>query len=312
MTPSPVLETPAKTPGRAGPLVHLSRDFIRAKEYLEAIVASSSDAICTTDTNGRIIYFSPGAEAMLGISSARIMGRAAHETYAGGREEARRLMRKLRKTGSIQNHEMILKAGNGRRIHVSMSASLLRDRSGRVIGTLGISKDITPRVELERRLRALSITDNLTGLYNQRHFRERLAQEASRARRQGEKLSLVLMDLDGFKQVNDRKGHLAGDRLLKAFSGVLLQSIRREVDSAYRYGGDEFVVLLPGLGRERAERVARRLASAARARLRRRGIRFSYGVSNLPKAGSLADFIQEADRRMFRMKAKRKGPGSRA
>lgn len=290
----------------SAPMIRLTSDFIRTKEYLEAIVTSTSDAICTTDVDGRIIYFSPGAEAMLGYKSLEIMGRHAHNIYMGGKEEARRIMDLLRKNGSIQNREMVLKAKDGRRLHVTMSASLLKDRSGRVIGTLGISKDITARVELEKRLLELSITDNLTGLYNQRYLKERLAQEATRARRQDYSLSLILIDLDGFKHVNDKKGHLEGDRILKAFAAALSQSIRKEMDSAYRYGGDEFVVLLPGSGMQRAQRVISRIEISARRLIGPQELKFSYGVASLPPSGALSDFIRLADERMFAMKAKNK------
>ncbi len=293
-------------PSPEAPLIHLSSDFIRAKEYLEAIVTSTSDAICTTDTDGRIIYFSPGAEAMTGESSAQMVGRPAHALYVGGREEARRLMRLLRRNGALHNHETKFKARDGRQVHVSMSASLLRDRAGRVIGTLGISKDISARVELETRLRELSITDNLTGLFNRRHFEERLGQEAARARRQRYKLAMILLDLDGFKKVNDTRGHLAGDRVLQEVGKAIAASIRSEVDSAYRYGGDEFVILLPGQDRKRASRVAERLVAGVTRGAAAGSIGFSFGVALLPPSGSLADFVRLADRRMFRMKSARK------
>lgn len=298
--------TPPQILAAAPPLVHLSTDFIRAKEYLEAIVTSTSDAICTTDVEGRILYFSPGAEAMLGVPSAAMIGRRAHSMYEGGLAEARKLMKVLRERGALQNHEMVLKSRDGRRIHVSMSVSLMRDKRGKVIGTLGISKDITHRVELEAQLRALTITDPLTGLFNQRHLRERLPHEIVRARRQREKLSMILIDLDGFKRVNDVKGHLEGDRILKEFGLVLLRSIRREVDTAYRYGGDEFVVLLPGLAQTKAAVVARRVVAAATASLGKDGIRFSYGIAGYPPSAAAEDFIRAADERMYAMKARNK------
>ena len=202
------------------PLIALSTDFIRLKEYFEAIVASSGDLICTTDIRGRVIYFSPGAEAMLGMPADKAIGRPAHDFYEDGREAAEALMRLLRESadGRLHNHVLKMKASGARTIHVSMGASFLKDSRGRVIGTLGVGKDITERVELELRLREMTRTDSLTGLYNQRHFHERLRQEASRALRQKRKLSMVLFDLDCFKQVNDRLGHLEGDRILRAFA----------------------------------------------------------------------------------------------
>ena len=288
------------------PLIHLSSDFIRAKEYLEAIVTSTSDAICTTDTRGRIIYFSPGAELMVGAPSSEMIGRLAHELYAEGRAEGERIMRLLRRDGALHNHELVVKTRDGRRLCVSMSAALLRDRAGRVLGTLGISKDITLRVELERRLRELSITDDLTGLYNKRHFQERLAQEVHRARRQRQKLSILLIDLDGFKGVNDAHGHLAGDRLLREFAEVLQRGIRKQVDAAFRYGGDEFVVLLPGQSAPKARQVADRLARDAKRALRGIPVGFSYGVASLSASSSLVDLMRAADRRMYRMKHRRR------
>ncbi len=291
----------------AAPLVHLSTDFIRAKEYLEAIVTSTSDAICTTDVKGKIIYFSPGAERMLGVPSDKAVGRQAHAFYPGGIDEARELMRLLRRDGTIENREMVLSGGEGRPIHVSMSASLLRDRTGTVIGTLAISKDISRRVELERKLRELSITDNLTGLFNQRHLRERLTEEVRRARRQRYRLSLVLMDLDGFKAVNDLHGHQEGDRILRAFADAIQESIRAGVDCAFRCGGDEFIILFPGLDGPRAARVARRIASAAAAQGASRGqIHFSFGVATLSGSLSSGELLRLADRRMFRMKGSRR------
>ena len=291
-----------------GPLIALSTDFIRVKEYFEAIVASSGDLICTTDITGRVIYFSPGAEAMLGMTAARAAGRPAHDFYVDGRAAAERLMKLLRESadGRVLNHEMRMKASGARILHVSMSASFLKDARGRVIGTLGIARDISARVELERRLREMTRTDDLTGLYNQRHFHDRLREEAARSRRQGDPLSLIVFDLDGFKQVNDKLGHLEGDRILQAFACAVSDSVRREVDLAFRYGGDEFVLLLPGTTFARAATVARRIVKAAEP-LAKEGVTASWGVARLPSSGDAAEFVRAADAAMFKMKTGRAG-----
>ncbi len=288
------------------PVVRLASDYLRAQEYFEAIITSTTDAIVAANAAGRIIYFSPGAEAMLGLSSLGACGKPVHELYQGGREQALRIMGRLRREGRIQDHEMVFTSKDGRAIHVSMSASLLKDRAGHVIGTLGIAKDITRRVELETRLRDLAITDDLTGLYNKRHFHERLTQEVSRARRLRQKFSLLLIDLDAFKTFNDRLGHPAGDKILREFSSLLHASIRKEVDSAYRYGGDEFVILLPGLGLKRARDVAARIEAAAHRRQTER-THFSWGAATLTaNVGTATELLRLADRRMFTMKAAHK------
>ena len=291
-----------------GPLIALSTDFIRVKEYFEAIVASSGDLICTTDVTGRIIYFSPGAELLLGLTAAQAAGRPAHDFYVEGRAAAEHLMKLLREspTGCVRNHEMRVKASGDRVLHVSMSLSFLKDSRGRVIGTLGIAKDISDRVELERRLREMTRTDDLTGLYNQRHFHDRLREEAARARRQKDPLAMVVFDLDGFKQVNDKRGHLEGDRILRAFAGCVGDSVRREVDLCFRYGGDEFVLLLPGTTALKGARVARRIVKTAEP-LAAEGVTASWGVAQLPPSGDASEFVRAADSAMYKMKAGKSG-----
>lgn len=284
------------------PLIYLSTQVLQAKEYLEAIVASTTDAICTTDLRGRLIYFSPGAERMLGRRSPEVVGTWAHALYEGGRQEAFGLMRRLLREGKLRNHETVLR-GEGRRVHVSMSMALLRDRHGRRIGTLAISKDITERVALERRLRELSITDSLTGLFNQRHLRERADAEVQRARRQKQPLSILLMDIDRFKETNDRWGHLEGDRVLRHTAEAILRSIRRDVDIAFRYGGDEFVVLLPGSDTARAEAAARRIQLAA---LPSPAVGLSIGIASLRPRDTTETLLRRADARMYQAKRKKK------
>ncbi len=90
-----------------------------------------------------------------------------------------------------------------------------------------------------------AVHDGLTGLYNHRHFYERLGQEVARAQRYGTSLSLLMIDLDGFKQYNDTHGHLAGDDVLKEVGRILQEQVRKDVDIVARYGGEEFAVLLP-------------------------------------------------------------------
>ncbi len=109
------------------------------------------------------------------------------------------------------------------------------------------------------RLFRQAIEDDLTGLYLRRYFDIRLREEMSRLERAGGVLSLIFLDLDHFKEVNDTYGHHVGDSLLRAVSGVLMQGVRRGVDIVCRYGGEEFVILLPGTDLEGARRVAERI-----------------------------------------------------
>jgi two-component system, cell cycle response regulator len=125
-------------------------------------------------------------------------------------------------------------------------------------------------LELERSLkkandeiRTLSITDQLTGCYNRLYMTERMEPEIKRAKRYGHWLSVIMCDLDHFKQVNDTYGHQTGDTVLKGFADIINQSTRDKVDWAVRYGGEEFIIILPETDLEGAQVVAERLRKSA-------------------------------------------------
>jgi diguanylate cyclase (GGDEF)-like protein len=158
------------------------------------------------------------------------------------------------------------------------------------------------RTAMMRELVQLSRTDGLTGLFNQRHFYAVLESEINRARRQGRTLSLLLIDVDDFKRYNDRFGHLAGDAALGRIAAALRDACRRDIDSAYRYGGDEFVVLLPEADRA----VAVEIAARVRALIREEGISLtvSIGIATLRDGEDLTALIREADEAMYRDKGR--------
>jgi diguanylate cyclase (GGDEF)-like protein len=160
------------------------------------------------------------------------------------------------------------------------------------------------RRQLQAELERLAITDDLTGLFNSRHFYDRLRKELDRAVRYGQPLALILMDIDHFKDYNDTHGHLEGDKILASL-GKCLRAGLRSIDSAYRYGGEEFTVILPNSGLSDATHVAERL------RQRLEKLRFpsvdaginrvtvSMGVTILLRGDRLADFVKRADQAMY-------------
>jgi diguanylate cyclase (GGDEF)-like protein len=152
-----------------------------------------------------------------------------------------------------------------------------------------------------RELIQLARTDGLTGLYNQRHFYLVLEREIKRARRQNRALSLLLVDVDDFKRYNDRFGHLAGDAALSRIAACLKRACRRDIDAAFRYGGDEFILVLPETDRATAAGIAARVRSL----LVDEGIALtvSIGAAELRSGQDLKAFIRAADREMYRDKS---------
>jgi diguanylate cyclase (GGDEF)-like protein/putative nucleotidyltransferase with HDIG domain len=147
-------------------------------------------------------------------------------------------------------------------------------------------------------------TDELTGLYNHRHFHERLEQEIARGSRFGSTFSLVLMDIDLFKSYNDIYGHLAGDQVLRRVGGYLQNSIR-SIDLPFRYGGEEFAIILPEARLDDAYRVAERIRKTVETKSSSRSmpITMSVGVANWPIDGVMKEeIIGRADAALYRAK----------
>jgi two-component system cell cycle response regulator len=168
-----------------------------------------------------------------------------------------------------------------------------------------------PAIENARRFREareLADVDALTGLHNRRYFHETLAREVARATRYRRTLALVLLDLDDFKSVNDRIGHLAGDEVL-AEIGQRMRSVVRSADIACRIGGEEFAVLLPESSLEDAEQLYERLAGAvANGPIGDAGeLSLSGGITQLRPDDNRTSFFQRADDALYRAKANGKG-----
>jgi diguanylate cyclase (GGDEF)-like protein len=151
--------------------------------------------------------------------------------------------------------------------------------------------------------RSLADFDPLTGLHNRRHFHETLAREVSRAHRYGRRLTLVLFDLDDFKAVNDRVGHLAGDAALKEV-GARMRSVMRAADVACRVGGDEFGVILPESGPDEGRQLADRVVEVVRSEpIGQAGaLAVSAGVADLREGDDAERLFERADQALYRAK----------
>ena len=162
------------------------------------------------------------------------------------------------------------------------------------------------RVIIERNsnqeLKRLSITDSLTGLYNQRHFYTRLREEVLRAERQKHPLGLIFLDLDDFKQYNDTHGHLGGDKLLQEVASIINTKIRRNVDSGYRYGGDEFAIILIDADSDITQTVQKRIKASM---LEECNLGISVGYAQYSHGLSPEEFMAEVDDRLYEAKAKK-------
>ena len=201
---------------------------------------------------------------------------------------------------------------DGHTVSALVSVTLLRHRDGTPRLLIAQIEDITERKRMEQRLRQLADHDSLTGLRNRRTFEEAVILQVGRCQRYGEKATLLLIDLDGFKQINDTHGHQTGDDVLKAVADAIRARVRT-TDFAARIGGDEFAVLLPHTSNGKAACVAREIQRVIDETTINVGAtavhpRASIGIATVDEGTPGAEAaIVEADRAMYAVK-RRKAP----
>lgn len=159
---------------------------------------------------------------------------------------------------------------------------------------------------IKQELNRLSITDSLTGLYNQGQFFARLREEITRAQRQNNQLSLIFIDLDGFKGYNDSYGHLAGDELLQKVGSIINSNIRLGVDSGYRYGGDEFGIILIDVDSRIGEKIGRRIERIIEKEC---NIGASMAYASFSMGMTEETFVSEADKGLYEVKRRKRKQG---
>ena len=217
------------------------------------LVELTHDFVFMVDRKGLFTYVNPNFEKTTGYSFSDLKGHPFTIVIAPDERETiiDRFKKGVRGAPSLP-YETELSDKEGKRVAVEFLTSNLCDIRGNVTGRFGVGRDITKRKEVEallrdseKRYRELSIIDDLTQLYNSRYFYHQLKMETDRVNRYEEQsMTLLLLDLDDFKQFNDAYGHVEGDQVILRL-GQLVKRCLRQTDSAYRYGGEEFTILLP-------------------------------------------------------------------
>jgi diguanylate cyclase (GGDEF)-like protein/PAS domain S-box-containing protein len=277
----------------------------RSEHNVRALFAAAPVAMCLIGLDSDTVVFGNQRCAdLFGLALDELEGQRAPEYYVD-LEERERILTALRSEGAVEAVTVHMRRRNGERFWALLSARLF-EFEGKD-GILAGITDISPQKALEEQLRELAMRDELTGLYNRRHFTEMAEVELARARRTGAPLSLAILDIDHFKRVNDVYGHPAGDQVLRELSRVMRETLRGS-DVSARIGGEEFVVLLSDTALEGAvavtERLRERVGQTEVALEDGRAVRFtvSAGVTELGRGERLDTILARADEALYRAK----------
>jgi diguanylate cyclase (GGDEF)-like protein/PAS domain S-box-containing protein len=281
---------------------------------LAAIVTSSDDAIMGTDLRGIVMSWNSGAERLFGYARAEMVGQQLREKLVPDewRHQVLQARDHLLLGEAAQSHELSCRRNDGSIVEVGISVSPLRDETGTMVGYSCIARDITELKRTEDALRHRALHDLLTGLPNRVLLHERVRQHTTLARSDDNGMALMVIDLNGFKEINDTFGHHYGDALLTQV-GQRWLAVLRQGDTLARLGGDEFALLLPSTGdAEGASLVALRLQQALEDAFvlddQRVHVSASIGLAVFPEHGRDAEtLLRCADVAMY--SAKRSGRG---
>ena len=274
--------------------------------WFDAVIESVSDGIITLDAEATIVWLSRSAEVIFDYPGEAAVGASLGLFLAPSAGDPRALIESLlAAAGPGRQRELSARRRSGELITIEAEATAL-DQEGRRIVILTV-RDITVRRQTEETLKSLAYHDPLTGLPNRLLFHDRVSQGIERARRNRQLLTVMLVDLDRFKLINDSLGLEKGDQVLRA-AGERLAAALRKSDTVARLGGDEFMVLLLGVqGAEAAAKVAQKLLDSLRPPLRVNGHELStagsIGIALFPYDGDDADtLIKNADTALSRAK----------
>jgi len=275
--------------------------YRQQKEYLDNLFENSADAISIVDESGRITRWNRQACELLGYSLQEIRGEHFSLFYAHA-GEMERMLALLRENGTVRDFEIDLLHKDGTRVPCSTSISLLRDDAGRLIGSIGIIRDLREWKEAQRRLKEMSLYDALTGVANRAFFEEMMR---DLGRESSSPAGIIVCDVNGLKLINDTMGHSKGDELLRTTADILRQCFH-STDLIARIGGDEFAVLLPGSSEEVVRGCCERIRREVQRHFQRDqefglSVSIGYAVGDAQSADMNALFKQ-ADDAMYKDK----------
>lgn len=281
-------------------------DLYRRQELLGITLGSIGDGVVTTDRHGRITSLNKAAQEMTGWEEQEAQGKVFPEVFRLENEETGKpavdpIAKVLRtgKTIGLANHTALIDR-RGRTVPIADSAAPIRDKQGHIFGVVMVFRDVSRERGQQEQIRYMSYHDALTGLYNRRFAMEEIRRLDTPRQLP---LAIIIGDVNGLKLTNDAFGHAKGDQLLKKVASALKASCRME-DIAVRWGGDEFLILLPKTTAETAKKMVQRMKDTFEQKSRgmmQVSVSLGYAVKDAAEE-PLANALKEAEKWMYHKK----------
>ncbi|MFI5197002.1 MAG: sensor domain-containing diguanylate cyclase [Thermoanaerobaculia bacterium] len=293
-------------------------ELVQDDGFYKGLLDNLTDGIYFLDRERRITYWNRGAEHLTGYSSNEVLGRRCSDGLLQHMDPEGRLlcrdacpMEATMRDGAERAADVFLHHKMGHRVPITVRAVPIHGNGGEIVGAVELFNDISGQVlaaQKIRELETLSLVDALTGAGNRRYAEIQLNSRLAEKNRYGLPVGLLFLDIDRFKTVNDRFGHVAGDDVLRVIARTLA-SASRAGDFLGRWGGEEFVVLIEGLDaahlREGADRLRMLVSGSSIPSVPGLEVTVSIGATEARRGDTVASLVARADARMY--EAKRRG-----
>ncbi len=288
---------------------HAEKRLRHSQARYRALVGNLAYGMCRWNMEGRLVDVNQALVTMLAYSSKKeLMTEGLTGIIFRDPSMRKQILEGVGSDSSAKPVEIDWKRRDGTIVKVRLSGREIRSERGKIDGYEVIVEDVTNQRELEDSLRDQASKDSLTGLANYRHLIDVLDSEIKRSARTGRQFALLLFDLDHLKKINDRCGHLTGNRALCRLADALCLGCR-DIDTPARFGGDEFALVLPETGAEPAGLVAERIRHALASDSSEPRLSVSVGTAIYPRDGQAIEaLLSAADVALYAAKATRTAP----
>ena len=256
----------------------LTKKIRESEEKYRELLSNIKIGVFRGTPKGEILEANPAALEMFGHKETdKFLSMKTSELYQNPNDNGF-FMKEIEENGIVENKDLLMRRKDGETFWASITATAIRNDLGQIVHYDTVLEDITEQKKLQEAVKRLSVTDELTGLYNRRYFNEKLPMVIKATETFRSSLALIMVDVDDFKDYNDTYHHLEGDEVLKEIARVCYQNIRNYKDDNWvtkfgseefafndwgaRFGGDEFIIVLPGQNAEDASTAAERIRNA--------------------------------------------------